>query len=404
MSSGLRAAGGIAKKVGKKAVGATGGLEFHKSKGQHILKNPMVVQAIVDKAGVKATDVVLEIGPGTGNLTMKLLEKAKRVVAVELDPRMVLELQRRVQGTPYATQLQIIHGDVMKTDLPYFDLCVANIPYNISSPLTFKLLAHRPAFRAAIIMYQHEFAMRLVARPGDSMYSRLAVNTQLLSRVSHLLKVGKNNFRPPPKVDSSVVRIEPRHPPPPVPLLEWDGLVRLAFGRKNRTLGAAFRGSRTLAALEDNYRTMAALAAAGGGGVAAAGGAAASGVAAAAGASGSGAAASGSGPAPPAVAAQQWAAALGAAAPMDASDGEGSDEEGAGDGMELDGGGGGGANTGLRSGGRPGGKGKVSSEFKAMVAGVLEAAGFEQMRPAKMAQDDFLRLLAAFNAAGIHFC
>lgn len=65
-------------------------------------------------------------------------------------------------------------------------------------------------------------------------------------RVSHLLKVGKNNFRPPPKVDSSVVRIEPRHPPPPIPLLEWDGLVRLAFGRKNKTLGAAFRTSRTL--------------------------------------------------------------------------------------------------------------------------------------------------------------
>jgi len=64
------------------------GLEFHKSKGQHILRNPAVVQAIVDKAGVKPTDVVLEIGPGTGNLTMRLLEKAKRVVAIELDPRM----------------------------------------------------------------------------------------------------------------------------------------------------------------------------------------------------------------------------------------------------------------------------------------------------------------------------
>lgn len=65
------------------------GLEFHKSKGQHILRNPLVVQAIVDKAGVKSTDVVLEIGPGTGNLTVKLLEKAKKVIAVELDPRMV---------------------------------------------------------------------------------------------------------------------------------------------------------------------------------------------------------------------------------------------------------------------------------------------------------------------------
>lgn len=180
------------------------------------MKNPMVVQAIVDKAGVKSTDVVLEIGPGTGNLTMKLLEKAKRVVAIELDPRMVLELQRRVQNTPYEKNLTIIHGDFMKQELPFFDLCVANIPYNISSPLTFKLLAHRPAFRAAVIMYQHEFAMRLVAKPGDPLYCRLAANTQLLSRVNHLLKVGKNNFRPPPKVDSSVVRIEPRNPPPPV--------------------------------------------------------------------------------------------------------------------------------------------------------------------------------------------
>ena len=80
----------------------------------------------------------------------------------------------------------------MKVELPYFDMCVANIPYQISSPLTFKLLAHRPAFRAAIIMFQHEFAMRLVARAGDSLYCRLAVNTQLLARVSHLLKARSN--------------------------------------------------------------------------------------------------------------------------------------------------------------------------------------------------------------------
>jgi 18S rRNA (adenine1779-N6/adenine1780-N6)-dimethyltransferase len=87
--------------------------------------------------------------------------------------------------------LQIIQGDVLKVDLPYFDLCVANIPYSISSPLTFKLLAHRPAFRAAVIMYQHEYAMRLVAQPADSLYSRLSVNTQLLARVNHLLKVSR---------------------------------------------------------------------------------------------------------------------------------------------------------------------------------------------------------------------
>lgn len=236
-----------------------GGIPFEKSKGQHILKNPMLVDTIVQKSGIKPTDVVLEIGPGTGNLTKKLLEVAKSVVAVELDTRMVLELQRRFQGTPFASRLKVIQGDVLKCDLPYFDICVANIPYQISSPLTFKLLSHTPPFRCAVIMFQREFAMRLVANAGDNLYCRLSVNTQLLARVSHLLKVGRNNFRPPPKVDSSVVRIEPRRPLPPVSFKEWDGLVRICFNRKNKTLGAIFRQKRVLSLLEKNYKTIQAL-------------------------------------------------------------------------------------------------------------------------------------------------
>ncbi len=84
-----------------------GGISFHKSKGQHILKNPLLVESIVQKAGIKSTDVVLEIGPGTGNLTKKLLEAGKMVVAVEVDPRMVLELQRRFQGTPFSSRLKV---------------------------------------------------------------------------------------------------------------------------------------------------------------------------------------------------------------------------------------------------------------------------------------------------------
>ncbi|GLC43400.1 Ribosomal RNA small subunit methyltransferase [Pleodorina starrii] len=371
---GLRVAGGVQKKTNRKEANTgVSGLEFHKSKGQHILKNPLVVQAIVDKAGVKGTDVVLEIGPGTGNLTVKLLEKAKKVIAVELDPRMVLELQRRVQGTPYANNLQIIHGDFMRVELPYFDLCVANIPYNISSPLTFKLLAHRPAFRAAVIMYQHEFAMRLVAKPGDQLYSRLAVNTQLLARTSHLLKVGKNNFRPPPKVDSSVVRIEPRHPPPPVNFLEWDGLVRLCFSRKNKTLGAIFRQANTLQALEANYRMYQALKGTGGG-AAAGGGAASAGI-----------------------------QTLGSAND-DAMDHDGADEDdGMGDdgddddAMTVDGGGGSGRGKGRKGGGR------VSPEFKELVMKVLTDNGLDTNRSSKMSQEEFLQLLALFNAAGIHF-
>lgn len=144
-------------------------------------------------------------------------------------------------------------GDALKTELPFFDLCVANVPYQISSPLVFKLLLHRPFFRCAVLMFQREFAQRLVAQPGDKLYCRLSVNTQLLARVDMLMKVGKNNFRPPPKVESSVVRIEPRNPPPPIPYREWDGLTRIAFTRKNKTLGAAFRQTSVLTALEKNY-------------------------------------------------------------------------------------------------------------------------------------------------------
>ena len=154
---------------------------------------------------------------------------------------------------------QVIQGDILKTELPYFDVCVANIPYQISSPITFKLLSHRPVFRCAIIMFQREFAMRLVAKPGDSHYCRLSVNTQILSRVFHLLKVNKNNFRPPPKVDSSVVRIEPRNPLPPISFKEWDGLIRLCFSRKNKTLGAIFRQKNVLALIEKNFKTFQAL-------------------------------------------------------------------------------------------------------------------------------------------------
>jgi len=230
------------------------GLVFNTGLGQHILKNPLVVDAIVNKSALRSGDTVLEIGPGTGNLTVKCLEKAKKVIACEVDPRMVAELQKRVQGTPFQAKLEMLVGDAIKSDLPFFDVCVANVPYQISSPLVFKLLLHRPFFRCAVLMFQREFAQRLVAQPGDKLYCRLSINTQLLARVDHLMKVGKNNFRPPPKVESSVVRIEPRNPPPPINFKEWDGLTRIAFVRKNKTLGAAFGQSTALMMLEKNYR------------------------------------------------------------------------------------------------------------------------------------------------------
>ncbi|KAJ2726137.1 Dimethyladenosine transferase [Coemansia sp. Benny D115] len=228
---------------------------FNKDLGQHILINPLVSQGIVDKARLKQTDTVLEVGPGTGNLTVKILEQAKRVIACEADARLAAELTKRVQGGPFQNKLEIIHGDVMKQTLPYFDACISNTPYQISSPLTFKLLFHRPLFRCAVLMFQHEFSLRLVARPGDSQYGRLAVNCQLYAKVQLVMKVGRNNFKPPPKVESSVVRIEPLDPPPPIDFEEWDGMVRIAFSRKHKTLAANFKSTATMQMLEDNYKT-----------------------------------------------------------------------------------------------------------------------------------------------------
>lgn len=223
--------------------------------GQHFLRNPAVVDSIIERANIRPSDITLEIGPGTGNLTVKLLERSKRVIAIEFDRRMVREVLKRVEGTEKEHNLQIIQGDVLKVDIPYFDICVANLPYQISSPFLFKLLAHRPLFRSAVIMFQLEFAQRLTAKPGDELYCRLSVNTQLLAKVENLLKVGKANFRPPPKVDSLVVKIELRNPPPPVNFMEWDGLIRLLFNRKHKTLHAVLTSKNILKILEENMRT-----------------------------------------------------------------------------------------------------------------------------------------------------
>jgi len=340
------------------------GVELHHSLGQHLLKNPLVTAAMIEKAGIKATDTVLEIGPGTGNLTLKLLECCKKVIAVEHDPRMVVELQKRVSSTAISHKLQLIHSDVLKLDLPFFNLCVANIPYQISSPLVFKLLSHPSRFRCAILMVQREFAQRLCAKPGDPMYGRLSVNAQLLSKVDHIMKVSKNSFRPPPKVDSSVVRLEPLNPPPPINFVEWDGMVRLCFNRKNKTLAAIFRHKPVLKLLDENMRTHRALNG-GGGGAAAEPGAATA------------------GPVNPFAAILTTATAAG-----DADDDDGDDD------MQAEPTSAAGVKATLCA---------ALAEVKATVEGVLASTGFAEQRASKMDHDDFMRLLARFNQAGVHF-
>lgn len=229
-----------------------------KKHGQHLLKNLGIVDKMVAATDLKPSDTVFEIGPGTGALTMRLLEQAKRVIACEIDPRMAAEVKKRATGAG-RMNLEVTENDVLRTKWPVFDVCAANLPYQISSPFVFRLLAHRPSFRCAVIMFQKEFAERLVANVGDSQYGRLALNTKLFAKVSTVCKVPRGNFYPPPEVDSMVVKFVPRDPPIEVDFREWDGLMRIVFTRKRKTLRAGFITKFTLRTLEDNYKTFCAL-------------------------------------------------------------------------------------------------------------------------------------------------
>lgn len=340
-----------AKDAASKAVNKV--FKMNTNLGQHILKNPGVAQAIVDKAGLKQSDIVLEVGPGTGNLTVKILEKARAVQAVEMDPRMAAELTKRVQGTPLEKKLSILLGDVIKTELPYFDVCISNTPYQISSPLVFKLLAHSPAPRVCVLMFQREFAMRLVARPGDPLYCRLSVNAQMWARCTHIMKVDKNNFKPPPKVESSVVRIEPKNPRPPVSYDEWDGLLRIVFVRGNRTIKAGFASKAVMEIVERNYRT--------------------------------------------------WCATNDV--PLDDGEDVDMEEEDGEEEMEMevddDMGMGGVQKVKVKVGKKK--RGKVTEIVRAKVDKVLEETEMADKRAVKCEEGDFLKLLYAFNVEGIHF-
>ena len=159
-------------------------------------------------AELNSEDVVFEIGAGVGNLTERLARKVKKVIAVELDPALINVLHDRFHDVE---NIEIIQGDALKIDFPQFDKVVSNLPYSISSEITFKLLRHK--FKLGILMYQYEFAVRMVSSPNSKDYSRLTVDTYYFADASILMKVPKEAFQPAPEVDSAVIKLLPRPAP-----------------------------------------------------------------------------------------------------------------------------------------------------------------------------------------------
>ena len=213
-------------------------MRLYKQKDQHILTDRSVLKKIVDYSELSGDETVLEVGCGPGNLTSELLKRSGRVVGIEKDPRMVELLRKKFKREIEEGKFEIIQGDALKTNFPEFDKFVANIPYSISSPLTFKLLSHD--FKLAVVMYQKEFAERLTAKPGSKKYGRLTVMAKALCKAEILGYVSKKAFKPIPKVDSAIVRIIPSKELEILDHRLFEDLVRFSFSRRRKKFGKIF--------------------------------------------------------------------------------------------------------------------------------------------------------------------
>lgn len=181
-------------------------IRLDKRKGQNYLINPDILSRIVKSAELSTEDTVLEIGAGIGTLTLPLAERAKKVVAVEQDIKIADVLKKRLDDLDIHN-VEVIVGDATQIDFPEFNKVVSNLPYKISSPITFKLLEHD--FESAVLMYQKEFAERMVAEPGNKNYSRLSVMMHFGAKVTMLFDVPPSAFIPQPKVSSAVIKLTP---------------------------------------------------------------------------------------------------------------------------------------------------------------------------------------------------
>lgn len=186
--------------------------------GQHFLHSPRVLDGIVAGAAVEPGEAVLEIGPGAGALTGRLLAAGARLVAVEVDPALCEGLRERFGGHPRFT---LRAADILQTELSPASLfgaegpyaVVANLPYYLSTPLLFRLIRHRQHTRRLVLMVQREIAARMMALPADGKaYGALSVAAHHAYAMERLMRVPPGAFRPPPRVDSAVVRLVPRLP------------------------------------------------------------------------------------------------------------------------------------------------------------------------------------------------
>jgi 16S rRNA (adenine1518-N6/adenine1519-N6)-dimethyltransferase len=218
-------------------------VRFSKSLGQNFIVNDSIIEEIISKSNITKDDCVLEIGPGIGVLTQALAEKAHKVLAVELDNKLIPVLEETLSGYD---NVDIIHNDILKVDINEeiknrFDKSVkviANLPYYITTPIIMKLLEEKIDVKEIIVMVQKEVAERMVSKSGVKAYGSLSVAVQYYSEASIIIDVNRDNFLPPPNVDSSVIKLKIRDNPAVTVLDDkyFFEVVKGAFALRRKTL------------------------------------------------------------------------------------------------------------------------------------------------------------------------
>lgn len=222
-----------------------------KSLGQHFLVDENIARKIVRVADVHKDNTVWEIGPGSGVLTKILLEKCKEIIAFEIDKEWFDYLQPQYKNT----NLRLVNNDVLQVDFRnYFNgkkvKVVANLPYQITSPVLFKMLENRDLFSSITVMIQDEVADRLCAPSGNKEYGKLSIKLQLYFSIQKMFVVPAHVFRPPPKVRSAVIRLLPKEKIPHIVdhAYLW-ALIDAVFNQRRKMLRVSLRSFLS----EQNY-------------------------------------------------------------------------------------------------------------------------------------------------------
>jgi 16S rRNA (adenine1518-N6/adenine1519-N6)-dimethyltransferase len=232
------------------ALVARAGVRGDPERDQHFLVDDRVLDRLPGYLPAEAdTTHLLEIGGGTGGLTDRLLDAADRVTVVEQDRTLAAFLREEFADAVENERLTVLEGDALEVDLPEFAASVSNLPYGISSEITFRLL---PRGRPLVLMFQAEFAERMAAEPGSDAYGRLSVTAGHYADVEIVETVPKEAFSPQPAVESAVVRATPREPEYAVPDDEtFMAIVRAVFTQRRKTLRNAIRNTTHISGIDD---------------------------------------------------------------------------------------------------------------------------------------------------------